>query len=185
MPRGTGKRNQTVEETLRRNAELLQFGARLELCGEWENAARVYEMLVHDAARIPSTGEDALAILYGEGLYRTPIRTWREAVEYATVAACAVQMLQLVLNTYPNADWNTSPAGGAPDLAADAFFKWLYDPKHLSSRDCEPILGMTALLEKKQKIKIEVSPSVDARTLDRVIADVARGSTRYAEKRLY
>ncbi len=180
-----GARNTTVEEVLRRNEELLRFGARLELCEEWENAARVYEMYVRDTAKIPSTGDDVMKLLYGENLYNTPIRTYREAVEYATVAACAVRMMQLVLNYYTTPDWNDNCLPSSVDLAAHDFFRWLSAHGRPSSRDCESILGMTALLEKNQKIKIQVSPSVDNRSLDRVIADVASGSTRYADKRLY
>ena len=178
-------RNIAVEEVLRRNEELLRFGARLELCEEWENAARVYEMYVRDAAKVPSTGEDVMKLLYGENLYNTPIRTYRDAVEYATVAACAVRMMQLVLNYYANADWNADCTPSSMDLAAHDFFTWLSAHGRPNSRDCASILGMTALLEKNQKIKIQVSPSVDNRSLDRVIADVARGSTRYSDKRLY
>lgn len=177
--------NTVVEEALRKNEELLQFGARLELCDERENAARVYEMYVRNAAKISSTDEDVLELLYGADIYyQKKIRTYREAVEYATVAACAVQMMQLVLNYYPSPDWNESPAGRGVDLAADTFFRWLYNKSGLSIRDCEPILGMTALLEKNQKIKIEVSSKVDDRLLGRVIADVAKGYTRYTDRRL-
>ena len=183
--KGNGPRNAVVEEALRKNEELLRFGARLELCEEWDNAASVYEMYVRDAARIPSTGDDVMMLLYGENLYCTVIRTYREALEYATVAACAVRMMQLVINQYANADWNAVCTPSSVDLAAHDFFKWLASHGKPSIRDCEPILGMTALLEKNQKIKIQVSPSVDSRSLDRVIADVASGSTRYTDKRLY
>ena len=180
-----GSRNAAVEEVLRKNEALLQFGARLELCDEWENAARVYKMYVRDAATIPSTGDDALKLLYGEDVYDAPIRTYREAVEYATVAACAMRMMQLVLNRFSGPDWNVDCLATGVDLAADVFFRWLSGKGRPSIRDCEPILGMTALLEKNAKIKIQVSPSVDARSLDRVIEDVARGYTRYDDKRLY
>ena len=185
MARKNNNRNTAVEQVLRKNEELLRFGARLELCNEWENAARVYEMYVRDAAKIPSTDEDVLELLYGKNLYyQKRIRNYREAVEYATVAACAVQMMQYVLNYYATPDWNETPPRNGTDLAADTFFRWLDTKGNLSIRDCEPILGMTALLEKNQKIKIEVSSKVDARLLERVIADVATGHTRYINGKL-
>ena len=167
-----------------KHKELLKIGARLELCGEWENAATAYEKYVRECARL-SDGADALCLLYGEGAYDEPIRSYRRAAECAFIAECAKKLIQLIRGNFPDIGAFETPTGTKrPDGSAVAFFEWLTKRRGVSADDYKILKKAKAVFAKTGKILVEVSSAVARRTVEEVVCDLVCGSTKVTEKRL-
>lgn len=166
------------------NKELLSVGAKLELCGEWENAAEVYLTCVRETAAL-SDGTDALEFLYGRRVYDEPIRTYSKAAEYAFIAACSKKLVELIRGKFPNGNCFETPSGAkSTDAAMLAFFEWLTKRREPQNDDYKILKKAKASLDKKDKVLVEVSASVARRNLAEVVSDLVNGGTKVVEKKL-
>lgn len=171
-------------EVMEKNKQLLVLGAKLEMCAEYKNAARVYEEYVRSVAKL-SEYEDALEKIYGYNVYRNGISGYAEAIAWASVAVCAKELIKLMRSKFPeDSAWqNPNKDHPANDEIID-FFEWLGTERRVDSMHYDILKRAKRAFTDSANICIEASGSVQRLTLMDAVSDAVSGSIKVIDRKL-
>ena len=171
--------------TLEKNKELLLLGTKLQMCAEAENASRVYEAYVREAAKI-SDNEDALEMLYGYRVYSdTEIRTSADAIICASIAVCAKELIRLMRSKFPNESaWQSPTKEQYADADVISFFEWLGTSRSVRESHYTILRNAYRAFSRSAKICIDTTSSIERYTLMEVVEGIVKKHIKVIDRKL-
>ncbi len=176
---------------LDKNKELLFLAARLDMCGERENAGKVYLEYVRAAAKMTKAGykeTDALKVLYGNGVYDRygeyglPIKDYGEAIALAGVAAEARELVKAARTNYPKAGEWLDQSKDIPELP---LFREFFEFLDRSGGEIKPddhislLKRMRSALERGGPIRVDITASAGKKKLVDVMSAISNKTNSY------